>query len=251
MGLLGLALGCATPAAPTEDGDLAWRGQRRLVRTSAYPELPERRLKVADVPRVQTDLYPGALADVYPLPEEEHEVAPGVLEVYNLNTQERVSVRLFSAQGGYAEDAAEDLTWIFRDWRQEVQCPMEPRLLTILYLLGQVYRRPLVLVSGYRKAAHRASSRHHLCAAADVRVPGVPMEELSLFVKSHFEQVGVGIYPNSDFVHVDVREQTYYWLDPSGPGESKKERALELDPLAEPGSDWTLFADDLPPVWRY
>ncbi|MEZ4248989.1 MAG: hypothetical protein R3B99_12185 [Polyangiales bacterium] len=31
---------------------------------------------------------------------------------------------------------------------------------------------------------------------------------------------GVGYYPNSSFVHFDVRRRSAYWVDRSGPGEA-------------------------------
>jgi hypothetical protein len=34
----------------------------------------------------------------------------------------------------------------------------------------------------------------------------------------HFKNVGVGFYPNSLFVHFDVREKNAYWIDLSSPG---------------------------------
>jgi hypothetical protein len=33
------------------------------------------------------------------------------------------------------------------------------------------------------------------------------------------EDVGVGYYPNSSFVHLDVRDHSAYWVDYAGPGE--------------------------------
>ena len=38
--------------------------------------------------------------------------------------------------------------------------------------------------------------------------------------------MGVGIYPVSGFVHLDVRERSYFWSDSSGPGEENRERAI-------------------------
>jgi hypothetical protein len=32
-------------------------------------------------------------------------------------------------------------------------------------------------------------------------------------------RVGVGYYPNSSFVHLDVRKQSAYWVDHAGPGQ--------------------------------
>jgi hypothetical protein len=34
--------------------------------------------------------------------------------------------------------------------------------------------------------------------------------------------VGVGYYPNSSFVHLDVRETNTYWVDYAGPGEAPR-----------------------------
>jgi len=37
-----------------------------------------------------------------------------------------------------------------------------------------------------------------------------------------FDKAGVGYYPNSLFVHFDVRSQKTFWIDLSGPGEAPK-----------------------------
>ena len=43
-------------------------------------------------------------------------------------------------------------------------------------------------------------------------------EVLRDYVKT-FDKVGVGYYPNSHFVHMDVRKQWTYWVDVSSPGQ--------------------------------
>lgn len=74
------------------------------------------------------------------------------------------------------------------------------------------------VVSGHRPEA-RLSSRHHHGRALDFRLRGVTRERLRDFLRS-FEATGVGYYPNSTFVHMDVREDKGYWVDRSGPGEA-------------------------------
>jgi hypothetical protein len=54
----------------------------------------------------------------------------------------------------------------------------------------------------------------------------VPNEALRDFMRG-FDDVGVGYYPNSSFVHLDVREVNTYWIDYSGPGEAPQYRHLE------------------------
>ena len=77
--------------------------------------------------------------------------------------------------------------------------------------------RGVEIVSGYRPHA-RAGSRHHSADALDLRIDGVDNFELSEFART-LDATGVGYYPNSTFVHIDVRDAQAYWVDRSGPGE--------------------------------
>ena len=47
---------------------------------------------------------------------------------------------------------------------------------------------------------------------------------------------GVGIYPVSGFVHVDVRERSYFWVDTSGPGKRSRVRGILADLAAKSDS---------------
>jgi hypothetical protein len=95
---------------------------------------------------------------------------------------------------------------------------LNPRLLTRLQRIANRWPgRPIEIVSGYRPRARR-TSRHRHGNALDIRLPGVSKRQLSEFARS-FEKTGVGYYPNSVFIHIDVREKRAYWVDRSGPGE--------------------------------
>jgi hypothetical protein len=76
------------------------------------------------------------------------------------------------------------------------------------------------IVSGYRPTA-RVGSRHRSGDALDLRLDGVDGAELSAFVRG-LAATGVGYYPNSGFVHVDVRTEAFYWVDNSGPGQAPR-----------------------------
>ena len=55
--------------------------------------------------------------------------------------------------------------------------------------------------------------------ACDFRVEGVKTTELRDYLRKAFDKVGVGYYPNSTFVHLDVRkDRSAFWIDYSGPG---------------------------------
>lgn len=77
----------------------------------------------------------------------------------------------------------------------------------------------LSVVSGYRPAS--VGSLHQSGRAMDIHVEGVKNEELVAFCKT-LGDTGCGYYPNSSFVHVDVRDAGaghVSWIDASGPGE--------------------------------
>ena len=92
----------------------------------------------------------------------------------------------------------------------------------LLYLLVRVSDtfggRPIRIVSGYRTSSYYEDSRHKHAAAVDFSISGVPNAVVRDFIRE-FEDVGVGFYPNSSFVHLDVRTQSAYWVDYAGPGE--------------------------------
>jgi uncharacterized protein YcbK (DUF882 family) len=96
---------------------------------------------------------------------------------------------------------------------------MDRRLLTLLAQVSDAFGgRTLRVVIGYRTTSYASESKHPLGRACDFHVLGVPNSALRDFVKT-FDNVGVGYYPNSTFVHLDSREHDAYWVDYAGPGE--------------------------------
>jgi uncharacterized protein YcbK (DUF882 family) len=81
------------------------------------------------------------------------------------------------------------------------------------------------LVSGFR-FAERDSSRHFHASAMDIKVAGVSINELYKFAESlDMGGMGIGLYPTSQFVHVDFRapgEPSFRWVDTSGHSGKKK-----------------------------
>lgn len=93
------------------------------------------------------------------------------------------------------------------------------RLLRLLADVSDTFGgRPIRIVSGYRLGSTSATSRHRHGKAIDFVVVGVPNTALRDYVKT-LDHVGVGYYPNSSFIHLDVRTQWTYWIDYSGPGQ--------------------------------
>ena len=103
---------------------------------------------------------------------------------------------------------------------------IHPRLIELIAKVSDTFGgRALRVVSGYRERSYAAASRHRTGRALDFSVPGVPNEAVRDYLRS-FNDVGVGYYPNSTFVHLDVREGDTYWIDYSGPGEAPRYRRV-------------------------
>jgi hypothetical protein len=104
---------------------------------------------------------------------------------------------------------------------------VNPRLLWALQRVADAFPwRTIYIFSGYRPAPPGAKpgghhSLHGEARAMDISVSGVPNEGL-FNVCRKLDDIGCGFYPNSKFVHVDIRRPGTghaYWIDISSPGE--------------------------------
>ncbi|MBX3126029.1 MAG: DUF882 domain-containing protein [Polyangiaceae bacterium] len=121
---------------------------------------------------------------------------------------------------------------VLSSWRTDSEKPIHPRLVKLIVQVSDVFGgRPIRVVSGYREPRnnHGKNSRHALGHAIDFQIEGVPNWAVVEYLRT-LDQVGVGYYPNSHHVHLDVREQTTHWVDVSGPGQ----RARYVKPKAQP-----------------
>jgi uncharacterized protein YcbK (DUF882 family) len=113
---------------------------------------------------------------------------------------------------------------------------MQPRLIELLSMAYEKFgKRQLVLVSGYR-ATRGTPNFHTRGHAADIKIEGVPARRLRDYLQSlDTGGMGLGIYPRTGFVHVDVRPlPSYYWTDSSGASGGKKKAVRRARPRVQP-----------------
>jgi hypothetical protein len=158
-----------------------------------------------------------------PIPPEQIEpvlegaLPPLVLAPIDAHGGERVTLIPSTDEGGFSEEQQKAAAQAFSPLGRKKPHPVSPRLLDLVYRAMRHFDAPLVhLISGYR--ADRAGSRHTQGRAIDMVLPGVSNEELAAYVRQ-FGFVGVGIYPKSGFVHLDVRDKSFFWVDNSLPNE--------------------------------
>lgn len=136
-------------------------------------------------------------------------------------SKESLRLRLFDASGKPDPKARGRLARFLRDRESDDQKRPHTRLMRVLaYLADHFNGRTIVVVSAYRSEPNgtSGSSRHATGEALDLRVEGVPNEVLRDYCLT-LTRVGVGYYPRSSFIHVDVRDKAVYWVDWSRPGE--------------------------------
>ena len=124
--------------------------------------------------------------------------------------------------------ARKRLQYFLRDLRTGKQRKVPERLLWQLYLVAQHFDARVEIVSGYR-SKERNSSRHRHGKAADFRVEGVDPKRVWNYCK-RFKRTGLGYYPTSKFVHMDIRKRSAYWIDDSGPGQKSRYRSNVKQP---------------------
>jgi hypothetical protein len=106
-----------------------------------------------------------------------------------------------------------------REWLPGVKRIHEGLVIRLQSIVDHFQARKITLVSGYRPTS--LGSFHQSARALDLHVEGVANEKLVAFCRT-LPDTGCGYYPNSSFVHLDVRPAGtghVYWIDASGPGE--------------------------------
>jgi hypothetical protein len=129
------------------------------------------------------------------------------------------------AEGGFAPEQLAMAAEAFGSWPGGPE--VSQRLLDLVYHAAQHFQVWHVhLVSGIRH--DRGGSRHSHGLAADIVLPGVEDEELAHYFRAQ-GFVGVGVYTRSGFVHLDVRDRSFFWIDPSPPDRHLKIRPVRAD----------------------
>lgn len=134
---------------------------------------------------------------------------------YNVNTLDYLDVTYFQ-NGLYLDSALNRINGIMIDRRSNQTTKMD---LTLIDTLHRIYTlsgssEPMDIICGYRSPKTNAKmnradsgvakhSFHTLGKAADINIKDVPLSRLREIALS-LGAGGVGIYPRSGFIHVDV-----------------------------------------------
>jgi uncharacterized protein YcbK (DUF882 family) len=160
---------------------------------------------------------PGAAGDEAELPSAGARRPTGAKAHFTLhlvNTGEEVEVQLDLASGEVEASSYRALRRFMRCQRTGAETPIDPRLIELLYRISQRTHTKIEIVSGFRAPMFSLAtlSYHTRGMAADIRIPGMT----PLMVRDLARSMGIkgiGYYPVSQFVHVDVRDDKQEWTD--------------------------------------
>jgi uncharacterized protein YcbK (DUF882 family) len=162
---------------------------------------------------------------------------PGTVSFYRIWSRETMRVKLVDDKRIPRTAAQRAMREIMRPRESRKRKLPNARLLRLLADVSDHFGgRQLQIVSGYRLPGGltRDTSRHVAGEAMDFRIPGVTLTELRDYCQ-HFDAVGVGYYPRTQFVHLDVRRQNARWTDWSLPGQAPVlQKPDDVDDLGHP-----------------
>ncbi len=170
-------------------------------------------------------------------------VALPPLEVECANSGARGSVRLYADDGSLDERALDDFSHIAADYNGYL--PLHSRLIQLAEKAAHHFgAKKLVIVSGFRQKRGGKADHHTAGEALDFRLPGVDYRKLAAYLRT-FPLVGVGVYthPKTQYVHLDVRDRSYHWLDASPPGVTWREARLPDPSEASRDAAYTAESD--------
>jgi len=147
------------------------------------------------------------------------------LLLYNTHTAERIDI-VYRRGEQYIPSALAQLDYFLRDHRTGEVRHFDPRLYDILYDLTSSIGHSggeIDIVCGYRTSSTNESLRAHTTGVAknslhiqaeaiDLRMPGIDTLKLRKAVLA-LGRGGVGYYPRSDFIHVDVGRVRQWCFD--------------------------------------
>lgn len=149
------------------------------------------------------------------------------LVLRSVNTRETQAFMAATDMGYFAESDLPRAQHVLRESSTGHEFPLERHVLDLLYQIQRHFNaQEIRVISAYRTPVEgNGQGNHGRGRAVDFVVPGAQDEDVARFARE-LGFVGVGLYPISSFIHVDVRSRSYFWTDRSGPGHQSRERGI-------------------------
>jgi hypothetical protein len=143
------------------------------------------------------------------------------VDVACANTRISAPIRLYDSTGEIDEDARAVFERVASgDEAHHLSLRVVQLVFKAAYHFGG---RRVRIISSWRERA----GKHTMGEAIDFKIDGASAWRVAAFLRG-LPRVGVGVYthPDTQFVHVDVRDDSFHWVDSSPPGVHWPERQI-------------------------
>jgi uncharacterized protein YcbK (DUF882 family) len=223
-----LSLSLAAPpmamSAPVSDGERAEHvegGGDAQAESATAATTGKRSKRSRRRSRAITHVVPDSQLRQAPLPPPS-----GALRIAFQGHKDPVELNIYNEDGSYSIESLRSLDHVLRCRRTLTEKQIEPRLFVILsHIYDHFDRKEIEVISGYRNQ-RKQTSYHYKGSATDIRIAGVSPKKLRAFAETlDTGGMGIGIYPRSGFVHVDIRPgASMRWVDYSSANSNAAEK---------------------------
>ena len=174
--------------------------------------------------------------------------ALGAVEVLNRNTNGHGKVRLYDDRGALDRGEARSFMRIAGSLRAEPDDASDDDerldLRVVQLAIRAAYHFGGAQISIISATRPGARGKHGTGEALDFKLEGVNASVLAAYLRGT-PRAGVGIYthPKTQYVHLDVREHSYHWIDGSPPGVTWREQLLADPKQGVRDASWTVSMD--------
>lgn len=170
------------------------------------------------------------------------------IAVLNRNTNARGAIRLYGARGVLDRGEARAFMRIAGSTRSEPDDAaddderLDLRVVQLAIRAAHHFGGASIAVVSATRAGARG--KHGTGEALDFALDGVKASILAAYLRGT-PRAGVGIYthPRTQYVHLDVREHSYHWIDGSPPGVTWREQLLADPKQAMRDASWSASMD--------
>ena len=170
------------------------------------------------------------------------------IAVLNRNTNARGAIRLYDAHGVLDRGEARAFMRIAGSTRSEPDDAgddderLDLRVVQLAIRAAHHFGGASIAIISATRAGARG--KHGTGEALDFALDGVKAPVLAAYLRGT-PRAGVGIYthPRTQYVHLDVREHSYHWIDGSPPGVTWREQLLSDPKQEKRDASWSASMD--------
>ncbi|MBP5286660.1 MAG: YcbK family protein [Elusimicrobiales bacterium] len=205
-------------------------------------EQPLTQMEIVEAEKEGDEVFSISEGYIPPAPAPQNFGGNGSITIRRNESKEVITVTYRNKDGSYDQAALDKINHIMRCYEDNSERDIAVKLVELLDAIEDHFgKKGITVLSGYRTPEYNRkikgaakNSLHILGWAADIRIPGYKSSQISTFARKKYAG-GVGYYPYTGFVHVDVGS-VRYWQQTRRKKKSKKRAAVKRRATRRAGS---------------